>query len=470
MNYFHNAKVIATMWPSLDKETVLSKIITNVDTFRINLSHGDEDTKKKYIDMVLKLDSSKSIMLDTRGPEVRTRNKEEIYLEEGQEVRIEHAEFFKDSMDILYIDYGQAENIPTGTIIDIDNETVLIEVIESKEWYIVGKVTKEGLVLINRHIDFDGYIPELPYLWEKDKRHIIRGIDHKINMISVSYIKSGDNVREIKAYLDSIEWSHIKVVAKVETQDGIQNLKEIIEEADGIILNPRKLRILSDEATALKVQEEAIRLCHTIGKPVVLNIELNMADEKEQKKHLDIVRDEIRNGIDTFMLTRDTAIAEEPIENIYKLYEIINEEEIITRTDYSLKEISISDNGSTTDYIAYNAYRTSKEVDIKAIICPTESGYTAARLASLKPEVPIIAFTKNDNAYRYLNLMRWVKWYKIADTFEYTNIKQIGKEIIRILFKWNISLDNKILIVHSGLEQNKSWMINGMELYKFKDI
>lgn len=462
--------MIVTMWPSLDKETVLSKIITNVDTFRINLSHGDEDTKKKYIDMVLKLDSSKSIMLDTRGPEVRTRNKEEIYLEQGQIVNIEHAEFFKDSMDVLYIDYGQAENIPTGTIIDIDNETVLIEVIESKEWYIVGKVTKEGLVLINRHIDFDGYIPELPYLWEKDKRHIIWWIDHKINMISVSYIKSWDNIREIKSYLESVNWWHIKVIAKVETQDGIQNLKEIIEASDGIILNPRKLSILSDEKTAQKVQEEAIRLCHTIWKPVVLNIELNMADENDQKKHLDIVRDEIKNGIDTFMLTKATAIAEDPIQNIIWLFETINHEDVVTRTEYTLDDVTIWENTLITDYIVYDAYRASKEIPIKAIICPTESWYTPARLSGLKPDVPIIAFTKSDEAYRYLNLMHWVKWYKIAPTFDYTNIKQIGKEIIRILFKWNISLDDKILIVHSSLEQNKAGMINGMELYKFKDI
>jgi len=132
MNTFHNAKIIATMGPALDKETVLSKIINNVDTFRINLTHGDEETKKKYIKMVMKLDSSKTIMLDTRGPEVRTRNKEELVLKKGQELPIEHAEFFKDSFDTLYIDYNQTENVPEGTILNIDNESVVVEVKKSK--------------------------------------------------------------------------------------------------------------------------------------------------------------------------------------------------------------------------------------------------------------------------------------------------------------------------------------------------
>lgn len=470
MNTFHSSKIIATMWPSLDKETVLSKIINNVDTFRINLTHGDEETKKKYIGMILKLDSSKTIMLDTRGPEVRTRNKEELVLKKGQEIGIEHAEFFKDSYDTLYLDYNQVESIPEGTVITIDNETVAIQVKENKWGKLTGKVVKDGLVLINRGIDFEWYIPELPYLWEKDKKHIVWGIEHKVNTISVSYIKHPSNIAEIRDFLRTVEWEHLKVIAKIETIDSIKNLKSIIEAADGIIINWKKLNILLDDKKAEKLKEDAIKYCNTIGRPLIRNTELDVSNKKEKKKQAEDIRGRIAEGIDVFMLTRDSAIAEEPIENIFKLYEIINEEDIPVVTNYSLKNVSISEDEVISDYIAYSAYRTSKEIPIKAIICPTESGYTPARLSALKPDVPIIAFTKNDMAYRYLNLLRWVKGYKIADTFEYTNIKQIGKEIIRILFKWNISLDDKILIVHSSLEQNKAGMINGMELYKFKDI
>lgn len=104
--------------------------------------------------MIVKLDSSKTIILDTRGPEVRTRNKEELILKKNQEIPIEYAEFFKDDFDTLYIDYAQTENIPDGTIIDIDGGSIVIEV-KNKKGKLVGKVKKEGLVLINRHIDFE---------------------------------------------------------------------------------------------------------------------------------------------------------------------------------------------------------------------------------------------------------------------------------------------------------------------------
>jgi len=209
--------------------------------------------------------------------------------------------------------------------------------------------------------------------------------------------------------LRTVEGEHIRVIAKIETADALKNLKEVIEAADGIIINWKKLLILTDEKKATKVVEDAIKWCHTIGKPIIRNTDLDVSSKKLAKAQAEVIREKISLGIDAFMLTKDTAVAEEPIENIYKLYEIINEEGISTTTNYSLKNVNIHDTDIISDYITYNAYRTSKEIPIKAIICPTESGYTAARLSALKPDVPIIAFTKNDTAYRYLNFMRGVK-------------------------------------------------------------
>ena len=103
---------------------------------------------------------------------------------------------------------------------------------------------------------------------------------------------------------------------------------------------------------------------------------------------------------------------------------------------------------------------------------PTENGYTAARIASLNPAVPIITFTKSTHTYRFLNVVRWLKWYKISQSFNYENLKRIWKEMIRIIFKWNISLDDKVLIVqsHELNDDIKSDMINWIELYQFKNI
>lgn len=460
------------MWPALDKETVLSKIINNVDIFRINIWHGDEETKKKYIDMVIKLDSSKTILLDTRGPEIRTRNKEEIFLEEGETIPVVASESFQDSDDVLFIDYHKTSELPIWSTIEIDSGSILLEIVEQNDNGCQAKILSGGMILINRQVEFEGYIPDLPYIGEKDKKHIVWGIEHQVNAISVSYTKSGSDIKVIKSFLNTVQWGHIRVIAKLETVEALADPTSIIQEADGIILNEKKLRILLEDQTAVdKKKKEIMHLCHTIGKPVSIITELETGNEETLETQKQYIKDNLSIWCDAFMLTRTSAISQMTVENIIELYEIVNlESNKPIKTNYTLEDIPEDYEQMISDYITFTAYRSAKELPIKAIICPTESGYTPARLSSLKPDIPIIAFTKNDAAYRYMNFLWGVKWYKIAPSFEYTSIKQIGKEIIRILFKWNISLDDKILIVHSSLEQNTPGMINGMELYKFKDI
>lgn len=123
------------------------------------------------------------------------------------------------------------------------------------------------------------------------------------------------------------------------------------------------------------------------------------------------------------------------------------------------------------DYLIFSTYRITTEMDIKAIICFTENGYTASKIASLNPKVPIITFTKENDTYRFLNLIRGVKGYKISQSFDYESLKRIGKEMIRIIFKGNISLDDKVLIVQANEDNSdEKKEMNGIELYNFKNI
>lgn len=173
------------------------------------------------------------------------------------------------------------------------------------------------------------------------------------------------------------------------------------------------------------------------------------------------------------MLGSETAIGDDPIEAITGLYNAIIKYQADLTTDFSMSDVHIGAEKQITDYIIYNAYRTSKELDIKAIIAFTDNGYSVGRISTLKPSIPIIAFTKTDDTYKYLNLLWAVKGYKISNTFDYENVKRIGKEIIRIIFKGNISLDDKILIMHASDiidHESNGHLINGIELYKFKDI
>lgn len=144
-----------------------------------------------------------------------------------------------------------------------------------------------------------------------------------------------------------------------------------------------------------------------------------------------------------------------------------------------LERVETFGSQATTDedeenYLIYRAYKTTQEMPVKAIICYTETGRTAAKLAALRPSIPLIVFTKSDPVYRYVNMLWGVRGYKISQAFNYESFKRIGKEMIRILFKGGISLDDKVLIMQihetdTG-RQKQPDMINGLELYKFKNI
>lgn len=223
-------------------------------------------------------------------------------------------------------------------------------------------------------------------------------------------------------------------------------------------------------------EEKVVALCNKYGKPFILSANfVKKTGKKDPASALapDMVQGYLESGVDAFMLGSETAIGDDPIEAITGLYNAIIKYQSEMETNFAMGDVHIGAEKQITDYIIYNAYRTSKELDIKAIICFTDNGYSVGRISTLKPSIPIIAFTKTDDTYKYLNLLRAVKGYKISNTFDYDNVKRIGKEIIRIIFKGNISLDDKILIMHASDvidHENSSHLINGIELYKFKDI
>jgi pyruvate kinase len=469
MNHLHTAKIVATMWPAIDKETVLSKIINQIDTFKISLTSWEEDIKRKYVHMILKLDNSKSIILDILWPEVRTRNKEERELSKDEVIIIQSSESFKSGENTLYIDYPHIQTLQPWSQLHIDHGEVIVEIIQQGA-EVTAKVMQWGTVRINRIIEFINYIPILPFLSETDKKHIVRGLEHKIGLIALGGIRTSEDIQRTREYLQQIGGSHMKVIARIDTVEAIENINEIIQGVDGVSIDPTKWMLLMWPWFAMKKQE-IIQQCNLVGKPILMNIQLTMEiDDTAVQQNIVRIQQEVQTWIDAFVLNHETAISEYPIELISLLHDTIYATEIEKFPFTPYTDVPIGKDKSITDYIIYSAYRASKEMNIKAIICPTETWYTAARLSSLKPNVPIIAFTKNDDAFRYLNILWWVKGYKIAPTFSYENIKQIGKEIIRILFKGNISLDDKVLIIHSSIEQNTKNMINGIEIYKFKDI
>ena len=468
MNNFRFTKIVASVSPILAKETVLSKIINMVDAFTLTLSRGFDDNNKKYIDTLMKLDNSKTVILETKWNEVRIKNIWNFTVKVWQKVVVEYSEYTQENESKIYIDYPNMDLITVWSEIKFVQSGVTLKVEKNIEDAVECTVTEAK----EKHIfQYDRCLLEhnedpIETLLERDEKDILWGLEYWVHIISMSACYSAEHIQATKDFLKEKNNEEMKVFAKIETRKWLDNLQEIVEVADWIILVADFIEPLLTKEETL---DDLVQYIRWKGVPVLMNYACRTSQSEypfsqdEQLQHrcgqcVDgvclepmIIEDEVFDAIEKLETT---------LENLELKYEPKNP------ARFDEKDFEIR------DYIIFNAYRITQELDIRAIVCFTENGYTAARIASLNPAVPIITFTKSTHTYRFLNVVRWLKWYKISQSFNYENLKRIWKEMIRIIFKWNISLDDKVLIVQSNELNNdvKSDMINGIELYQFKNI
>ena len=469
MNNFHFAKIIAGVGPTLAKETVLSKIINMVDAFRITLSQGFDDNNKKYIDTIMKLDNSKTVMLEMRGLDLRVKNVLNVKAKEGNIIAVEYSEYAQEHNKKIFIDAPFLRDLPKGNKIKFEQSGVVLKVKEITAEAINCEVVKWGEVVQFDRVLFDKYEVEIPFMTEKDKKDILWGLEYGVNMVIASMVKTKSDIMEMKNFLTSQNANKMKILAKIETEEALKNIDDIIEISDGIILCFDKI---SEAMKAKKIDERAlIKKSKNVGKPVMVTFVGTRSAGKYKLINEAAVKIFCSLAVDGYMI--DTMIREDdPLEIVTELFEMLEKHELKLEDNKLDRFYEDDSDYEVRDYIIYNAYRITRELDVRAMVSFTENGYTTWRLSSLAPMVPVIAFTKIDETYRYLNLLRWVRGYKISQSFNYENLKRIGKEMIRIMFKWNISLDDKIIIVQANesVKDERTDMINGLELYKFKNI
>ena len=468
MNNFRFTKIVAGVSPTLAKETVLSKIINMVDVFRITLSKGYDDNNKKYIDTLMKLDNSKTIILETRGIDIRVKNTANIPVKVWDKWTFEYSEYTQDTDARIYVDYLDLWNLNEGDEIYAQQSGIVFKVMRA-----YGDIAETEVVKADRnellHFDriwFKGLEAEFYSLSERDKKDVLWGLEYGAHIIGLACASNAEQIESVRTFLDWNNAKNMKVFSKIETKTWLDNLIEVVEASDGIIFAPDLCDVCQDPEVILST----VRTIKQMGKPVLMSFSKVPYGEGYMEYFNQRIEPLYNEGIDGVLM--DTFVLE---DNVYETIENVGDRLNVLEDSMQPKELvrfDSKDDFEVRDYIIYNAFRATKELDITAIICFSESGYTAARLASLTPNIPIIAFTQSTETYRFFSLVWGTKGYKISQSFNYENLKRIGKEMIRIIFKWNISLDDKILIVQANESINgeKTDMINGSEIYNFKNI
>lgn len=452
----------------LAKETVLSKIINMVDAFRITLSKGYDDNNKKYIDTLMKLDNSKTIILETKGIDIRIKNTTNLNIKKGEKRTVEYSEYAQEGTGKIYIDYPHLENLKTWELITCQQSQAVLKIKRTEEDSAEVEVISTGrweIIQFDR-VRFDDLDNNDDELSERDKKDILRGLEYGAHVIGLACTNSAEHIESAKDFLEENNAKEMKIFAKIETKSWLKNIKEITSIADGLILVVDELSDFEDEEKLIST----IQNTKKEGKPVLIcntNTEYGKEYPKSLTKQIQLLSNEAIDGLmlETFLIEDEVFESVEQTGDILGAYEL-------KATQKPLKRFEESSEFEVRDYIIYNGFRSIDELAIKTIICFTENWYTASRLASLAPKIPIITFTQSKDTYRYLSLVWWTKGYKISQSFNYENLKKIGKEMVRMIFKGNISLDDKILILQANetISNEKNDMINGIELYNFKNI
>ncbi len=470
----HYVKLVATMSEALTKETILSKLNNFVAAFRFDMTWKSfDDHQKKYLDTIIKLDNSKTIILETKWDEVKIKNINEIKLKKGFKYGIEFSNIQEESRDVIFVNYQHLHEIPVDTEITFEDSKTILRVLKNDEWVIECVVDKIWRAEPWKKIKFLNYKPKLSFLSEKDKKDIVWWIKIWVNMLFVSSVKAAEDIESIRNFLDANEWEGIKIIVRLHTKLAYENIDEIIDSSDGLLLTHWKLKKFAPDSS--EDSFDILEKIKNIWKPFFCNIDKNFRDlwKKEVKN---IISQYIELWIDSFVADENIVTWEDLQDTLIEIATIINEtniEEIDLDRRVPFAKLAQQEE-NVQHYLIDRWFKITKEMPIKAIICYTDTWELITKLWSLRPTIPLIVFTKNDYVYRYVNLLRGVRWYKISKNFSYESFKSLWKEMIRILFKWNISLDDKILIIQvkeDNIDDEKvsNW-INWIELYRFKNI
>ena len=410
INNIKKTKIVCTLGPASENEETLRELIKNgLNVCRLNFSHGSHEEHKGRMDLVKKLreelNMPTAILLDTKGPEIRTGKFDvpEVFLEEGQTFTIT----MKDVMgnkEICTVSYkGLANDVKPGDTILIDDGLVGLTVKEVNNDDIVCEVQNSGIVKNHKGVNVPGVKVNLPAITEKDRSDIEFGIEQGIDFIAASFVRKVSDVLAIREILDENNAEHIKIISKIENQEGVENLDEIIEVSDGIMVARGDLGVEIPTEEIPVVQKLMIKKCNEAGKPVITATQMldsMIRNPRPTRAEVTDVANAIYDGTDAIMLSGETAAGKYPVEAVKTMATIAKRAEETMRN----RRDKINKSKNVTDAISYATCTTAMDLEAKAILSSTASGHTARMVSKFRPDCPIVATTSNESVRRQLAL------------------------------------------------------------------
>ncbi|KAI9290948.1 pyruvate kinase [Neoconidiobolus thromboides FSU 785] len=462
------SSIICTIGPKTNNVEMISKLRdAGMNIARMNFSHGSYEYHASVIQNVRsseKLHPGRcvAIALDTKGPEIRTGlmlNDQEIPIMAGQEILFTTRDEYKEASTIerYYVDYKNIVKVlQVGKIIYVDDGILSFEVLAIEDDEVRAKALNNGKLASRKGVNLPGTDVDLPALSEKDKNDLKFGVEQGVDMIFASFIRTGQDILHIREVLGE-KGKHIKIIAKIENQQGVNNFDEILKETDGVMVARGDLGIEIPPSRVFIAQKSMIARCNIAGKPVICAtqmLESMTNNPRPTRAEVSDVANAILDGADCVMLSGETAKGSYPIESVDMMHHVTAlAESVISYTTLfnELRELS-NNSHSIADATCSSAVNASFDKNCSAILVLTTSGTSARLVAKYRPRVPIITITRDPATSRQVHLYRgcYPFLYETPKPSIQDNTGEVWQQDVENRIQWGINKGIELGCIKKG--------------------
>ncbi|NUG66566.1 pyruvate kinase [Lactobacillus mellis] len=412
-------KIVSTLGPASNSvDTIVKLIEAGANVFRFNFSHGDHEEHLARMNMVHEAEKitgkTVGIMLDTKGAEIRTTDQEggKFEAQEGATIRVSMDDQLVGNPQKIAVTYpGLYDDTHVGGHVLIDDGLVDLKITDKDKEHkeLVTVVQNAGTIGSKKGVNAPGVEIRLPGITEKDTDDINFGLDHNINYISASFVRKAQDVLDIRELLEAKHMEHVQIFPKIESQEGIDNIDDILKASDGLMVARGDMGVEIPFENVPFVQKSLIKKCNALGKPVITATQmLDSMQENPRPTRAEVtdVANAVLDGTDATMLSGESANGDYPVESVAAMSKINlkTQAQLDNANTLALQRFEEYKGANATESIGESVVRAAQELGIHTIVTATNSGYTARMISKYRPSADILAITFDEETQRGLTV------------------------------------------------------------------
>lgn len=411
---FNKTKIVATVGPASNSKDMLIELVkAGVDVFRLNFSHGTHEGHKKVIQAIREInremDTNICILQDLQGPKIRTNKVEndEIFVEPGQQLIITSEDVLGTSERISTSYQSLPSDVAAGDTILIDDGKIELRVEGCEGQEVRTRVIHGGPIKSRKGINLPDSNVSAPSLTEKDEKDLHFGLEHDVDWIALSFVRKAEDIYGLRKIIES-KGKNIRIIAKIEKPEALKNIDAIIKATDGLMVARGDLGVEIPMEEVPLAQKMLVQKCNAAAKPVIIAtqmMESMIENPRPTRAETNDVANAVMDGADAIMLSAETASGKFPIQTVKSMVKTILTIEEKSDVVYDkLAQISPESPTFNNDSLVRAACQLSREIDARAIVGMTKSGYTGFRLSCHRPKANIFIFTADKELLNIINL------------------------------------------------------------------